>query len=764
MPDGECGYVRSTDAGADNRRPGRLARPSPGPAAVGQRLPVFRPFGVVAIGSVAPMQLDGAWRALEADDDLRRDGTGLDVDDSVWPEVVVPGHWRSHPDLSSSDGPILYRRRFSRPRPDAGQRRWITFDGIFYQADVWLDGAYLGDPQGYFFAHTFDITALSQMADDHVLAVEVTCAPEKGTTGRRNITGLFQHSEAVARDWNPGGLWRSVLVYDTGPVRLDRVRVLCRDADETRAHVLVHARLDSAEARTVRLRTTADGTVAGETEHALAAGVNEIEWSLDLPNPTLWWPRALGGQHLTTIEVDVLVDGAVSDRRSRRTGLREVAWADWVCSINGERLFLKGANLLPTRPGLADATPAKVRGDVELAVEAGLDALRVQAHVAADELYDAADELGILLLQDFPMQWSYGRTIRREAVRQAKEMVYSLGHHPSIVQWCAHDEPVPDAPQLEGDSRAKRVRRLVRQQLPTWNKSVLDRWVKRAIESSDPTRPTVAHGGVLPHLPQLDGTDSHLWLGWHRGEIGDLAEAARTVPRLVRFVSEFGAQSVPASAGEFVDTSAWPELDWEALEQRHGLEVDVMRHRHPPENFATFAAWRTETQRYQAELLRSHIETLRRLKYRPTGGFCFSWLADPAPMLSASVLDHDRQHKLAWAAVVEACRPIIVVTDPLPATVAPGQRLDLALHVVNDLRTAVDATVAVTASWRGGHRQWGFRGDVAADACELVGRIDLTVPDHPGEILLGIALNGTDEDGRPVNATRRAGARVLQPE
>ena len=171
-------------------------------------------------------------------------------------------------------------------------------------------------------------------------------------------------------------------------------------------------------------------------------------------------------------------------------------------------------------------------------------------------------------------------------MRQAREAVDALGHHPSIVQWCAHDEPVADAPQVEGDGRGRRVRRFVRQQLPTWNKSVLDRWVKRAFEQADPTRPTIAHGGVLPHLPQLDGTDSHLWLGWHRGEIHELADTARTLPRLVRFVSEFGAQSVPASAGEFVDATPWPDLDWERLARHHGLEVDVMLARHPPERFA----------------------------------------------------------------------------------------------------------------------------------------------------------------------------------
>ena len=636
----------------------------------------------------------------------------------------------------------------------------MTFDGILYQADAWLDGAYLGDPEGYFFPHSFDITELAAMSYEHALAVEVTCSPERGTSGRRNITGMLQHSEAVDRSWNPGGLWRTVRIHDTGAVRIDRLRVLCRDADETRAHLRLHARLDAVATDTVRIRTAADGEVVGETEHTLAAGSNDIEWSLDIASPRLWWPHALGGQPLTEVSVEVVIDGEVSDRTSRRTGLREVAFTDWVFSINGERLFLKGANLVPARPGLADAGPELVSSDVERVVEAGLDALRVQAHIATDDVYEAADELGVVLLQDFPLQWGYGRHVRREAVRQAREAVSALGHHPSIIQWCAHDEPVADAPQLDGGSMLTRLERFARQQLPTWNKSVLDRWVKRSFEQADPTRPTIAHSGVLPHLPQLDGTDSHLWLGWHRGDAAGLAEQARAVPRLVRFVSEFGAQSVPDSAEQFIDTAGWPALDWEHLAEHHGLETEVMLARHPPEHYASFAVWQRATQRYQADLLRRHIETLRRLKYRPTGGFCFSWLADAMPMISASVLDHDRRPKAAWTAVVDACRPVIVVCDAVPTFVHPGRALPLDVHVVSDLREPLAATVAVSASWPGGSHRWGFRGEIGPDDCVLVGRVTIDVPDVTGELLIGLALDGRTASGDPVTATRRAGARI----
>ena len=93
---------------------------------------------------------------------------------------------------------------------------------------------------------------------------------------------------------------------------------------------------------------------------------------------------------------------------------------------------------------------------------------------------------------------------------------------------------------------------------------MLDRSVKRAFEKADGTRPVIAHSGVLPHPPQLDGTDSHLYFGWYHGDERDLPAFARAVPRMVRFVSEFGAQAVPETA-DFCEPERWPDLDWERL-------------------------------------------------------------------------------------------------------------------------------------------------------------------------------------------------------
>ena len=121
----------------------------------------------------------------------------------------------------------------------------------------------------------------------------------------------------------------------------------------------------------------------------------------------------------------------------------------WIASVNGERLFLKGSNHGPTRMALAEATPAELARDVELAGDAGLDLLRIHAHITRPELYDAADRAGLLLWQDFPLQWGYARGIRKQAVRQAEAAVDLLGHHPSIAVWCGHNEPMADRERPE---------------------------------------------------------------------------------------------------------------------------------------------------------------------------------------------------------------------------------------------------------------------------------------------------------------------------
>ena len=93
-------------------------------------------------------------------------------------------------------------------------------DGIFYTSDVWLDGTYLGDTEGYFFPHSFEVTDALAAAGEHTLALEVACPRPADLTAKRNLTGVFQHWDQLDQDWNPGGIWRPVRLEQSGPVRI----------------------------------------------------------------------------------------------------------------------------------------------------------------------------------------------------------------------------------------------------------------------------------------------------------------------------------------------------------------------------------------------------------------------------------------------------------------------------------------------------------------------------------------------------------------
>jgi beta-mannosidase len=631
----------------------------------------------------------------------------------------------------------------------------VVFDGIFYQGDVWFDGDYLGDTEGYFFPHSFEVTEALGARREHVLAVEVACARPADRKAKRNLTGVFQHWDCIDPDWNPGGIWAGVRLERTGPVRIVSLKVLCREASEERAVLEIQAVLDRPEPGPVQVETviTRDGDEDLKAAHVqdqnLSAGTNTVRWRVAVERPDLWWPRALGAQPLHRVNVRVTDGGQPSDRRSVVTGLRRIRLRNFVATVNGERLFLKGANLGPSRRDIAAATPEDLRRDIQLAAGAGLDLVRIHAHITRPEVYDEADRTGMLLWQDLPLQWGYGN-VRRQAVKQARQAVDLLGHHPSVAVWCGHNEPMALDLAPGSTTAPGTVARVVAAQvLPTWNKTGLDRSIRRALERADGSRSVVAHSGVVPH--PLWGTDSHFYFGWYHGAERDFPAMMGRFPVLARFVSEFGAQAVPQSAS-FMDPGRWPHLDWETLGAHHCLQKDLFDQRVPPDRYPSFEAWRQATQSYQSIVLRHHIETLRRLKYRPTGGFCLFMLADAQPAVTWSILDHERIPKAAYAVVARACAPVIVVADRPAPSYRPGDKLSLDVHAVSDLRQPVEGAVVDAAlSWPGGRREWRFGGDVGADRCVRVGRVALTLPRDAGPGEMSLELRMTWPGGETTN-------------
>ena len=194
------------------------------------------------------------------------------------------------------------------------------------------------------------------------------------------------------------------------------------------------------------------------------------------------------------------------------------------------------------------------------------------------------------------------------------------------------------------------------------------------------------------------------------------------MPRLARFVSEFGAQAVPPTA-DFMEPDRWPDLDWDRLFARHSCQKLLFDRHVPPAMFPTFAAWREATQQYQAALLQLQVEDLRRLRLHPAGGFCQFCFADGHPSVTWSVLDHLRRPKAGYAALRDACRTVLPMLEPRHGL----------LHVANEgARALPGSTLEVEIDGRTRR----FRGDVPARALAFIGQVHL---DHrTGEVRLAL--------------------------
>ena len=259
---------------------------------------------------------------------------------------------------------------------------------------------------------------------------------------------------------------------ETGPVRIERLRVLCREATTERAVVVLRAILDSDAARTVSLRTTVGGL---DHEQVQPLALGDERGRVDAHRRPAGAVVAARARRADPARPHVAVH-LDDDRRRRALGPPVAAHrpppgaAAQLDRVRQRRAAVpEGRQPGPHPHGARRGHPgASWRTTSRLAVDAGLDLLRVHAHITRPELYDAADEQGLLLWQDLPLQWGYARSVRKQAVRQAAAAVDLLGHHPSIAIWCGHNEPMaiendpgdvgrPEGPPTHGRAGARRA-------------------------------------------------------------------------------------------------------------------------------------------------------------------------------------------------------------------------------------------------------------------------------------------------------------------
>lgn len=677
------------------------------------------------------LALNGRWQLRPVDafsDALRRQALATDGADSAadWLTQELPAHWQQLPELEHYAGKVLYRRRFAFSR-QAGASYRLRLNGVFYWSTIWLNGVKVGENEGYFFAREYDVTAA--LADENTLLIEVDCPDERQKGNKRLITGVFSHWDCLDPATNPGGIWLPVELISSGPAHLTKTHLTLLDFDERKARVRVSIGARGAAGRyTWRLVLTPND--AGATVHSatgdmtMAASdgsdatgdpraIGEAALEFDCANYRLWWTHDTGPQNLYRAEF-ALIDatGDVVDRVDFSWGMRLFSLDNYRAYLNKKPLFIKGSNYGPGDTRIATVNRARADEDLRLAKECHLNLLRVHAHVDHPALYEAADEAGVLLWQDFPLQWRYRPSTLPEALRQARLMVESLHNHPAIVVWCMHNEPIPLL-DTKDETFARRLVALWATMVYSWDREVMDSRLKAVVQSLDSSRFVQRSSGEFPVFGK--GGDTHLYFGWYGG-FGPLRSFDRLgmlLPKSYRFVTEFGAQSFPnlESSVRFMDADI-ERIDWRHLEERHSFQPEVMSHWYPWRSSASLPELIERSQAYQSMVNRYYVDRLRFAKYRPTGGIVPFMFHDPNPAVQWSVVDYWRRPKRSYHDLRLAFTPAYAFTLIARDEYTDGDEVDLGIYVINDAWQMAAFTVRATLTAPDGSellsRQYGL--------------------------------------------------------
>ena len=426
-------------------------------------------------GAQDPSFDDSGWRVLDVPHDWSIEDLNLKSEDftDIEPEPVGPFTPESPGDISTGyvlGGEGWYRKHFSLNPSDLGKIVKISFDGVYMNADFWINGHHLGNhPYGYT-AFTFDITPFLKM------------------DGSKNILAVRVRNEGRNSRWYSGsGIYRHTWLSITDPLHLDRwgLFITTPEVNEANAKIVIDPSVINYYDHTKEFEIEAqiadpDGNsiAISRLSENLKSGLSEVfshEFSID--NPRLW---SIENPNLYLAEVRLLLDGKVIDYLSSTFGIRTIDFSvDHGFRLNGKTILIKGGNMHHDNGPLGAATIDRAEyRRVELMKSFGFNAIRTSHNPPSRQFLDACDKLGILVMDESFDQWQlpkrendYNLYFDEWWERDLESMVLRDRNHPSIIIWSIGNEI-----EERADSSGLHLTKVL----------------KDKVNSLDPTRPVTA--------------------------------------------------------------------------------------------------------------------------------------------------------------------------------------------------------------------------------------------------------------------------------
>ena len=365
-------------------------------------------------------------------------------DDSKWRKLDLPHDWAVELPFVYKDNfdvmahgykPVgglfpetsigWYRKHFTIARADSGQMFQIQFDGIFRDANIWINGFYLGNNKSGYIGESYDITDYVNFGKDNVIVVRADASQYEGWFYEG--AGIYRH------------VW--LKKYDDLHIATDGVFAWSA-INSNKAVVNIETTVQnespgSSPAIVSAYITDRDGKIVARSKDvSLSVGVNKTATSINIISLVNFRNWTLDDPYLYRVVVEIKSNGKIIDQQKIRYGLRTIEIKPNGVFLNGKHVKLYGVNCHQDHAGVGSALPDYLQYyRIRLLKNMGVNAYRTSHNPPTTELLDACDSLGMLVMDETRLLNS-----SPEYMNQFERMVKRDRNRASVFMWSIGNE------------------------------------------------------------------------------------------------------------------------------------------------------------------------------------------------------------------------------------------------------------------------------------------------------------------------------------
>jgi beta-mannosidase len=336
----------------------------------------------------------------------------------------------------------------------------LVCEGLDTYAQVYLNNEPLFYADNMFRLWQKDIKKYLKIGDNH-LKIHFFSANKIGEQLAKKLDYTLPEGERVfvrktqhhfGWDWSPrfisAGIWQPIYIEFWNNAKIKNLQYEQLTLTEQQAELEFTINIDCEKSGEYALIINDQ-----KSNLNLLKGENLIKEKYTINQPKRWWCNGLGEPNLYDFNIQLLLNEKPVDSKQKRIGLRTIELVQtpdekgksFYFKINGESVFIKGANFIPPDHFLPRVSKSDYFNLVKQAKIANMNMLRVWGGgTYADQAFmDACDEMGIMVWHDFMFacaMYPGDKTFLNNVKEEVTYQINRLQHHASLALWCGNNE------------------------------------------------------------------------------------------------------------------------------------------------------------------------------------------------------------------------------------------------------------------------------------------------------------------------------------